>query len=173
MKLENKTFRFVITNKSDKDLTFALTKGSFPTLPEIQKKYGDVQALLGDGVFYTDAEDSSKTVSCAVDGSSSIAHFQEFFLHGFSGIVSSLEMISTDKGNFYRSINAVVPTPFDHVPAESVSLSRYLGTDQFDQSRIIADGINIPLSPISLVTMTVLAHSSITVEFTLSASNFC
>ena len=169
MKLENKTFRFVLTNKSNEDLTFALTRGTFPTLAEIQKKYGNVKAILADGDFYK-VSDTEK-VSCDVDGHASVAHFQEFFAHSCEGVVTSMELISTEKGNFYREVKVVVPTPFDHVPGESVSLSRYLGTDQFDQNRLIADGINIPLSPLALVMMTILANSTITVEFTIDAQS--
>lgn len=167
-----KTFGMTVKNDTDKTLTFALTKGTFPNLDEIKKKYADVDAILTDGVFFKEGygdEATTKVATCVVDGASSVAHLQEFFSHGFEGEVFNMEMVSSEKTNFYDTVQAVVPSPFEAQPAQVVPLSQYLDPGQFDQNRILADRIRIPLSPMHLVLFRIKKHSEINFTFTINA----
>ena len=167
---QKKTFRMTVKNDTAEDLTFALVKGTFPDLGEIKKKYADVKAILADGDFFTVGEgDAAKKASCKVSGKTSVKHLQEFFAHGFEGEITNLEMISNEKGNFQEEIQAVIPSPFEAMPADSVALSQCLEPSQYDQNRVIAENIRVPLSPLALVTFTVLANSYVTYVLTINS----
>lgn len=170
LKFEDKTFGMVVKNGTDKDVTFALIKGSFPNLEEIKKKYNDVDAILADGDFFEDTVDGyTKKANCRVIGASSVAHLQEFFAHGYEGEISNLQMTSTEKGNFYDTVQIALPSPFETMPAKQLDLSQYLDPSQFDQNRILADNIGIPLTPLNVVLFRIRAHSEINYTFTINA----
>lgn len=170
IKFENKTFRMVVTNDTDKDVTFALTKGTFPSLAEIKKKYADVNALLSDGVFFETTVDGEKQkATCQAIGNTSVAHVQEFFSHAFEGEITDIEVTSTEKENFYEEIQSVVPSPFEAMPAQSVPLNAFLDPGQYDQNRVLANGIRVPLSPLAMVILRIKAHSTIKYSMTITA----
>lgn len=162
IKFENKKFAFTIKNDTDKDLTFALTKGTFPSIEEIKKKYDNVDVILADGDFFeTNVDGMKKKANCTVIGASSIAHLQECFSHGYEGEIKTLQMNTDVKENFYEVVEASLPSPFETLPAQTIDLSTYLSPDQFDQNRIQAENIRIPLSPLSMVTFRIRAKSKI------------
>lgn len=170
LKFENKTFGMVVKNGTDKDVTFVLVKGSFPNLEEIKKKYSDVDAILADGDFFEDGiEGYTKKVNCRVIGASSVAHLQEFFAHAYEGEITDLQMTSTEKNNFYDTVQVVLPSPFEAMPAQQLDLSQYLDPSQFDQNRILANNIGIPLAPLNMVMFRIRAHSEINYTFTINA----
>lgn len=172
IKFSYRTFGMTVKNDTDKTLTFALTKGTFPNLEEIKKKYSDVDAILADGEFFKDGtgnEATTKVATCTVDGASSVAHLQEFFAHAFEGEIVNMEMVSPSKTNFYDTVQAAIPSPFEAQPAQVTPLSQYLDPSQFDQNRILAEDIRIPLSPVSLVLFRIRAHSEINYTFTINA----
>lgn len=170
VKFENKTFNMTVKNDTDQDLTFALTKGTFPNLEEIKKKYSNVDAILADGDFFeTNVDGVKKKANCKVIGASSVAHFQEFYSHGYEGEIVTLQMNSTDKENFYEVVEAVLPTPFEATPARITDLSEYLSPDQYDQNRVLAPNIRIPLSPLAMVTFRIRAKSKIDFSFRITS----
>ena len=164
--IEGKTFGFVVKNNTAEDLCFALMRGSLPDLAEVQKRYPQVKALLKDGDFYTNDE---KKASCECRNGGTIAFFQEYF-KSIPGTVTMLDMTSTEKENFYTEVEAGTPNPCGIEQLKSKALSDYLGTQQFDQNRVIAKGINIPLSAAHLVLLTVKAGSTVTYTLTINTA---
>lgn len=162
----NKTFGYQIKNESAEDITYALMDGSMETLDEIKKRYPHVKAILADGEFFTGTD--TKKATCSVKGGNTIKYFQKYF-GSVPAQVSTLDMQSTDKDNFYCDIEIGTPNPCGIEQLQTKALSDYLGTQQYDQNRIIARNINIPLSAAHIVLLTVKANSTVVLTFTISA----
>lgn len=171
--IENKTFGFVVKNDTDKDLCFAMMTGSMPDLAEVQRRYPHVNAILADGEFHsvTTGEGESavtKKVKCTCKGDGTIAYFRKYF-ESISAQATTLDMTSSEKDNFYTDVEVGTPNPCGIEQLKRKALSDYLGTQQYDQNRIIAKGINIPLSAAHLVLLTVKAGSTVTYTFTVNS----
>ncbi|MDE6493307.1 MAG: hypothetical protein K2L50_01835 [Bacteroidales bacterium] len=164
--IENKAFGFVIKNDTADDISFALMPGALPNLSEIQKRYPHVKAILKDGEFFTD-ETKTKKVTCSCRNGSTVAFFHEYF-KSIPGQATTLDMTSTEKENFYTEVETGMPNPCVSETLKRQALSDYLGTQQFDQNRVIAKGINIPLSAAHLVLLTIKAGSTVTYTFTVN-----
>ena len=162
----NKTFGFQIKNESAEDITYALMDGSMDTLEEIKKRYPHVKALLADGEFFTGTDTKKATCTCKGDGS--IKYFQKYF-SSVPAQASTLDMVSSDKENFYTDIEIGTPNPCGIEQLQRKALSDYLGTQQYAQNRTIARNINIPLSAAHIVLLTVKANSTVVMTFTVSA----
>lgn len=170
--ISNKTFGFVIKNDTPEDVTFALMSGSMPDLAEVKKRYPHVQAILKDGDFYTvktgeGQAATTKKATCTCKGEGTIAYFQEYF-KSIPGQITMLDMTSTDKTSFYTDVEMGTPNPCGIEQLTRKSLSDYLATSQYDQGRIIAKGIDIPLSAAHLVLLTVKAGALVTYTCTIT-----
>lgn len=161
--VEDGTFKFTVKNTTDEDVTFAILQGTFPDLSEMKKKYPSVKGILADGDFIEVAE--NKKVTCKVTGDTSVKHFSQFFRNAI-GTAKHIEMISTEKGNFQEEVQVVHANPFVVSQIEKIGFSMYLKPNQYDQNRLIADNINVPLNPFAVVLMTVCANSDIVVTLT-------
>lgn len=170
--INNKTFGFVVKNDTPDDVTFALMTGSMPDLEEVKKRYPHVQAILKDGDFYTvkngEGENAiTKKATCTCKGEGTMAYFQEYF-KSIPGNITMLDMTSTDKTSFYTDVEIGTPNPCGIEQLTRKSLSDYLATSQYDQGRIIAKGIDIPLSAAHMVLLTVKAGALVTYTCTVS-----
>lgn len=171
--IENKTFGFVVKNDTDKDLCFAMMTGSMPDLAEVQRRYPHVNAILADGEFHSvktgEGESAvTKKVKCTCKGDGTIAYFRKYF-ESISAQATTLDMTSSEKDNFYTDVEVGTPNPCGIEQLKRKALSDYLGTQQYDQNRIIAKGINIPLTAAHLVLLTVKAGSTVTYTFTVNS----
>lgn len=162
--IANQPYGFVIKNDTPEDVCFALIPGAFPSLQELQKRFPHVKAILKDGEFF---KDDTKKVTCSCRNGSTVALFHSYF-KSVSGVVTTLDMTSTEKENFYTEIEVGTPNPCVVDPLKRVALSDYLGTQQVDQNRVIAKNVNIPLSAIHLVLLTVKAGSTVTYTFSVT-----
>lgn len=171
--IENKTFGFVVKNDTAEDVCFALMTGSMPDLAEVKRRYPQVKAILADGDFHsvtTGSGESSveKKVNCNCRGDGTIAYFRKYF-ESVSAQATTLDMTSSEKENFYTDVEVGTPNPCGIEQLRRKALSDYLGTQQYDQNRIIAKGINIPLTAAHLVLLTVKAGSTVTYTFTVNS----
>ena len=162
--IDNKAFGFVIKNDTPEDICFAFMPGALPNLSEIKKRYPHVKALLSDGKFFTD---NGKEVTCTCRNGSTVAFFHEFF-KSVPGQATTLDMTSTEKENFYTEVETGTPNPCVADTLKRQALSDYLGTQQYDQNRVIAKGINIPLTAAHLVLLTIKAGSTVTYTLTVN-----
>ncbi|MEG1499328.1 MAG: hypothetical protein RSA02_05215 [Bacteroidales bacterium] len=163
--LTDKTFKFTIKNTTNKDVCFAVLTGTLKEIREIGRKYPNVDAVLGDGDFFTL---DTKTANCKVVGGNSMTHFASYFRHAI-GSVKHLEMISSEKQNFHTEIKVIYPEPFSIATEALVDVAQYLEPNQYDQNRLIARNINIPLNPFSMVLMTICANSEVIYTMTCNA----
>lgn len=167
--IENKTFGYVIKNNTAEDICYALMPGALPSLEEIQKRYPQVQAILKDGVFYsTGKDDTKKEAVCSCKGEGTMAFFHKYF-DSVPARVTTLDMTSTAKENFYTDVEIATPNPCGIEQLNRKALSDYLGTQQYDQNRIIAKDIVIPLTSAHLVLLTVKAGSTVTCTLTINS----
>lgn len=164
--ITNRTFGFKVENSTSEDLTFALMDGAMGSIEEIKKRYPHVKAVLADGEFFTGTD--TKKVKCTCKGDGSIKYFQSYF-SSVPAVAKTLDMVSSDKENFYTDIEVGTPNPCGIEQLQRKALSDYLGTQQYDQNRIIAKDINVPLSAAHFVTLTVRAGSSVTYTLTINS----
>ncbi|MCM1168745.1 MAG: hypothetical protein NC324_02290 [Bacteroides sp.] len=167
--IENKNFAMTIKNETDNDVTFALMPGAMGTIGEIKKRYPDVQAVLADGKFYTEGDgDAAKSVTCTCKNTGTVAFFQEFFKH-IPAVIRSIDMTSDAKEDFQNDIQYGIPNPFGVELLERLPLNGYLKTGQFDQNRIQADNVNIPLSAVNIQLITISAGATMTLKLTINS----
>lgn len=165
--INNKPFSFTLTNKSEESVTFALIQGALPDLEEIQKRYPEVDAILADGDFLTVGEGANaKKVTCKCKTFGSIAFLQEYF-KTTPGFIRKMDISTDDRENFNNDIQFGAPNPCEVVALDRIPLSDYLGTDQFDQSRIKMNNLNIPYNGLGVVFMTISAKSKMDIQLTL------
>lgn len=162
--IENKAYGLVIKNDTAEDVCFALMPGAFTSLEELQKRFPQVKAILKDGKFHTS---DNKDVTCTCRNGSTVDLFHSYF-KSVTGVVTTLDMTSTEKENFYTEVEVGTPNPCVVESLKRVALSDYLGTQQYDQNRVIAKNINIPLSAIHMVLLTIKAGSTVT--YTMSVN---
>lgn len=156
--IENKAFGFVIKNDTSKDICFALMPGAFTSLDELQERFPSVKAIIKDGEFFKEGE---KKVTCTCRNGSTVDMFHSYF-KSVTGVITTLDITSTEKENFYTEVEVGTPNPCVIDSLKRVALSDYLGTQQYDQNRVIAKNINIPLSAIHMVLLTIKAGSTVT-----------
>lgn len=165
--IDNKAFGFVIDNDTEKDVCIAIMPGAFRSLEDLQKRFPKVNAILRDGEVYKVGEgENLKKVNCICRNGSTVKLFHSYF-QSVTGVASMLEVITNKKENFQTEIEVGTPNPCEVEGLKSKTLSDYLGTQQYDQGRIIAKGINIPFSAIHMVLVTVKAGSSVSYTFTV------
>lgn len=165
--IENKAFGFFIENETKKDVCIAIMPGAFRSLDDLQKRFPKVDAILRDGELYKIGEgEEQKKVTCMCRNGSTVKLFQSYF-QSVVGVANTLEVITNKKENFQTEIEIGTPNPCEVEGLKCKTLSDYLGTQQYDQGRIIAKGINIPFSAIHMVLVTVKAGSNVTYTFTM------
>lgn len=164
--LDKDTFGFELKNTFGKDIVVALMPGVLVDIDEIKKRYPEVQAILTDGDVLVDADDDDKKLVLDCYGASTMKTFQSFF-NQVPGFIRSVDIISDQKSNFQQDIQVGTPNPCKIEPLERIRLNKYLGTGQYDQNRVVANGLNIPINAASLILLTIKGGSTLQVQMTL------
>lgn len=167
--IENKNFSMTVKNGLERDVTFALMPGAMGSIDEIKKRYPDVDAVLADGKFFTEGEgDEAKSVTCTCKNTGTVAFFQDFFRH-IPAVIRSIDMTSDNKEDFQNDIQYGIPNPFGIELLERLPLNGYLKTGQYDQNRILAENVNIPMSAVNVQFFTISAGATMTLKFTINS----
>lgn len=167
--IENKNFSMTIKNNLDRDVTFALMPGAMSSIEEIKKRYPDVDAILKDGAFLTEGEgDAAKTVTCTCKNTGTVKFFQDFFAQ-IPAVIRSIDMTSDDKEDFQNDIQYGIPNPFGIEQLERLPLNGFLKTGQYDQHRILAENVNIPVSAVNIQLFTITAGATMTLKLTMNS----
>lgn len=167
--IDKQNFSMTIKNGLDRDVTFALMPGAMENIAEIKKRYPAVDAVLGDGLFFTEGVgDAAKSVKCTCKNTGTVAFFQEFFKH-IPAVIRSIDMTSDAKEDFQNDIQYGVPNPFGIEQLERLALNGYLKTAQVDQNRILAENVNIPLSAVNVQFITISAGATMTLKLTIDS----
>lgn len=164
--LDKETFGFELKNTFGKDIIVALMPGVLVDIDEIKKRYPEVQAILKDGDVLVDDKDEKQKLVLTCDGSGTMKTFQEFFKQ-VPGFIRSVDIISDKKSNFQQDIQFATPNPCKIEPLERIRLNKYLGTSQYDQYRVVANGLNLSLNAASLILLTIKADSALQVQLML------
>ena len=164
--LDKETFGFDLKSTFDKDVIVALMPGTLVDIDEIKKRYPEVQAILTDGDVLVDAADNEKKIVLNCYGSGTMKAFQEFFKQ-VPGFIRSVDIISDQKSNFQQDIQFATPNPCKIEPLERIRLNKYLGTGQYDQNRVVANGLNIPINAATLILLTIKAGSTLQIQIML------
>lgn len=164
--LEKEPFGFELKNDIKKDIIVALMPSTLGDIDEIKKRYPEVQVVLTDGDVMVDENNTERKLTLTCDGSSTMKAFQRFFGQ-VPGFIRSVDIISDNKSNFQQDIQFCTPNPCTIKPLERIRLNKYLGTGQYDQNRVVANGLNIPINAASLILLTIKGGSTLQVQMTL------